>query len=173
MKEYKLPEEWYIEITDENKQILNDWKIQQLFNQPIDSYKSIKYVTYNGRGAPVGPGSGAIFPYSEITTNEFIQYVLKQDVFPKNWAIRQNACQEACDWLNDNYPEYVARIGIAAIDGTYAYITFQGKYIFELNNLENHVEITKEQFIKHVLKEKHDYSKLVNILKFIDESSRM
>jgi hypothetical protein len=171
MKEYKLPEEWYIEITDENKQILNDWKIQQPFNQPIDSYKSIKYVTQNG-GRDLG-WLGGFFPYSEITTNEFIQYVLKQDVFPKNWAIRQNACQEACDWLNDNYREYVERIGKATIDGTYAYIAFQGKYIFELNNLENYVEITKEQFIKHVLKEKHDYSKLINILKFIDESSRM
>lgn len=165
MKEYKLPEEWYIKITDENKQILNDWKIQQFFNYPIDTYKSIKYVTYNGCGAPTPPYEAA----SKITTEQFIQYVLKQDMFPKNWAIRQNACQEACDWLNDNYREYVIKEGEACLNGIYSYITFKGEYT---NNLQGFIKITKEQFIKHVVK-KPNYSKLINILKFIDESSRM
>lgn len=164
MEEYKLPEKWYIEITDENKQIINDWKIKQTFNLPIDTYKSIKYVTYNG-----WEDSWPRDASSKITTEQFIQYVLKQDMFPKNWAIRQNACQEACDWLNDNYQKYVIKEGEACLNGIYSYITFKGEYT---NNLQGFIKITKEQFIKHVVK-KPNSSKLINILKFIDESSRM
>lgn len=163
MKEYKLPEEWYIEITDENKQILNDWKIQQPFNQPIDSYKSIKYVTYNGCGAPVPPYEAA----SKITTEQFIQYVLKQDVFPKNWVIKINEdnLKIVHKWLNHN--NYNLK--------HWSCVYSNGKANDIVNMKEGYTEITTTQFIKHVLKEKenYNYSKLINILKFIDESSRM
>jgi hypothetical protein len=167
MKEYELPEQWYIKITDDNKKIVNDWKIQQEYNDDLFRENYV-HVGYDGCGYWEIFNDKEI--YIEITTDQFIQYVLKQDVFPKNWAIRQDACQEACDWLNNNYPEYVNEKGEAKLTGAWEYITFKGKYS---GNLNGYIEITKEQFIKHVLKEKHNYSKLINILKFIDESSRM
>jgi len=51
MEEYVFPENnWQIEITDENKEVLNAWKIKQInYNTPIDSYNpSIKYINYLG-----------------------------------------------------------------------------------------------------------------------------
>ncbi|KKP65128.1 MAG: hypothetical protein UR61_C0032G0012, partial [candidate division WS6 bacterium GW2011_GWE1_34_7] len=49
-KEFILPEKWYIEITDENKQISNDWKIKQRFNDSLFKYDYL-YVNYDGGGS--------------------------------------------------------------------------------------------------------------------------
>ncbi len=166
MKEYIFPENnWYIEITNDNKKIVNDWKIQQKWNE--DLYKNNKnYVDFDGNsGIEITNRRSKL---TQITTDEFIQYVLKQDVFPKNWAIKQNACQEACDWFNNNFPETIKMFGSADVKkGIYLYITFNGEYLNEV--LTNYTEITAEQFIKYVLKQTNNYSKLINILKFIDK----
>lgn len=51
MEEYKFPENnWYIEITDDNKELLNSWKIKQQYNKPIGRYGNIKYINYWGGG---------------------------------------------------------------------------------------------------------------------------
>jgi hypothetical protein len=56
MEEYVFPNNWYIEITDENKEVLNAWKINQFYSKSIDSYDPpIKYI--NNLGAdPAGGG---------------------------------------------------------------------------------------------------------------------
>jgi hypothetical protein len=77
MEEYVFPENnWYIEITDENKEVLNAWKIKQInYNTPIDSYKpSIKYINYLGIGMRVGGWWGL------ITFDEFKKYVLGYEI---------------------------------------------------------------------------------------------
>lgn len=165
MKEYELPDKWYIKVTDENYDILNDYRknIVKYEDGESDFDRIYPGMYIDGSGGDNGSN-----PVEEITTDQFIQYVLKQNVFPKNWAIRQNACQEACDWFNNNTE---LKNTFANLGGRWQYITFQAKYS---DNLNNYIEITKEQFIKHVLKtQKPNYSKLINILKFIDGSSRM
>lgn len=171
MKEYELPKTWYIQLTEENYDIVKEW--HQNLRVHHRSYNINAYYGIHNNRPDAWAENYLPKEATLITTDQFIQYVLKQDAFPKNWAIRQNACQEACDWLNDNYPKYVKANGEAYLRGANAYITFEGKYIINAKDLGKHIEITKEQFIKHVLKEKHNYSKLINILKFIDESSRM
>jgi hypothetical protein len=80
MEEYVFPNNWYIEITDENKEVLNAWKIKQInYNTPIDSYKpSIKYINYLGMGmVGAGWGGGGVL----ITFDEFKKkYVLGYEI---------------------------------------------------------------------------------------------
>ena len=50
MNNFVFPENnWYIKITDENKELLNNWKIKQQYNTPIDDYNpNIKYIDWLG-----------------------------------------------------------------------------------------------------------------------------
>jgi hypothetical protein len=161
MKKYIFPENnWYIEITDDNKKIVNDWKIQQEWKQDLYTVEK-KYVDFNGNsGIEITNRRSKL---TQITTDEFIQYVLKEYVFPKNWAIKQNACQEACDWFNDINK---SKNNFAYLEGAHKYLTFEAKYS---DDLSNYIEITAKQFIKYVLKQTNNHFKLINILKFIDK----
>jgi len=81
MEEYVFPKNnWYIEITDENKEILNAWKINQInYNSPIHSYNpSIKYINWTG-GEGCGWGVGGQ-RYIKITFNQFKKYVLGYEI---------------------------------------------------------------------------------------------
>ena len=71
-EEYVFPENnWYIEITDQNIELINNWKIQQKWNKDI--YKNnYKYVYYDG----VGRRGRKLAGGWEITTSQFKQYVL-------------------------------------------------------------------------------------------------
>lgn len=62
---------WYIEITEENKELLNEWKIKQKYNTPIDEYNYIKYIDYLGSGIMPGYGAGIL-----ITTEQFKEHIL-------------------------------------------------------------------------------------------------
>jgi hypothetical protein len=71
MEEYVFPNKWYIEITDENKEILNAWKINQIHNSSIDSYyPTIKYINCYGGGGSGEVGRG-VLGYIKITFNQF------------------------------------------------------------------------------------------------------
>lgn len=59
---------WYIEITDENRAIINEWKIQQEYKNDLFLNLQYKYVNWNGLG---GRGARSWL----ITTEEFIQFV--------------------------------------------------------------------------------------------------
>jgi hypothetical protein len=74
MEEYVFPNNWYIEITDENKEVLNAWKINQFHNKSIYSYDPpIKYINKTGWGMW---GSGD----KKITFDEFKKYVLGYEI---------------------------------------------------------------------------------------------
>ena len=64
---------WYIEITDENRKILNDWKIKQKYNNDLFQNSQYKCVNWNGAGGGMRGVSGVL-----ITTEQFIEHVLKQ-----------------------------------------------------------------------------------------------
>jgi len=77
MEEYVFPNKWYIEITDENKEVLNAWKINQFYNKSIDSYNlPIKYINDKGSAAGLG-GEGRD---KKITFDEFKKYVLGYEI---------------------------------------------------------------------------------------------
>ncbi len=79
--DFILPENWYIEITNDNREIVNNWRIQKTFNKSLLNNLNYKYVNCNGQCAPwaVGlfgwPAEGS---WILITTEQFIEHVLHQ-----------------------------------------------------------------------------------------------
>lgn len=75
MTKQEFPHEnWYIEITNDNRKIVNDWKIKQKYSSNLFDNLHYKYVNWNGREvAERRMGWGF-----EITTEQFIEYILKQ-----------------------------------------------------------------------------------------------
>lgn len=49
--DFILPEKWYIKITDDNREIVNNWKILQPFNESLLNNLDYKYVNCNGFGS--------------------------------------------------------------------------------------------------------------------------
>lgn len=77
MTKQEFPHEnWYIEITDDNRKIVNDWKIKQKYSNNLFDNLHYKYVNWNGAG--VGEGGVEVDVVFEITTEQFIEYILKQ-----------------------------------------------------------------------------------------------
>ena len=72
MTQNKLPKKWYIEVTDENRKMLNKFKLSKGKIQMID----YDYVCYEGFGwYYLNTG---LQTYTEITTEQFKQLVLKE-----------------------------------------------------------------------------------------------
>jgi hypothetical protein len=78
MEEYVFPNNWYIEITDENKEVLNAWKINQFYSKSIDSYNPpIRYINEMGGIADWGDWDEG----KKITFDEFKKkYVLGYEI---------------------------------------------------------------------------------------------
>lgn len=78
-KEFILPEKWYIEVTDDNREIINNWKIKQKYNKSLYHY-DYKYVNHEGEGSEEGWSAGMwwCFCFTKITDKQFKKYVLKQ-----------------------------------------------------------------------------------------------
>lgn len=75
-KDFTLPEKWYIEITDDNREIVNNWKVKQVYNDSLFDNLSYRYVDYEGHGwRMLGVGGVGLFL---ITTEQFIEHVLHQ-----------------------------------------------------------------------------------------------
>jgi len=90
---------------------------------------------------------------------------------PKKWCIRQNTDQIVCDWFNKKFNLN------AALNGSFKYINSDGWYCDDNHDMEygDYTEITFEQFKRYVLNEKPElinYTKLINMLKYIDERNR-
>jgi hypothetical protein len=77
MEEYIFPENnWYIEITDENREVLNNWKIKQEYSDSLYNNPQYKYVYFDGQAV----GWGVAWPlFVEINFDEFKKYVLKEE----------------------------------------------------------------------------------------------
>ncbi len=77
--DFVLPEKWYIEITDDNREIVNNWKIRQQFNESLLNNLNYKYVDCNGRVDYLGPRRDSGW-FCLITTEQFIEHVLHQSI---------------------------------------------------------------------------------------------
>jgi len=79
-EEYIFPENnWYIEITDENRKIVNDWKIKQEYSDDLFENLNYKYVYYDGGGERREREAGMV-GVGLITTDQFRRYVLNQPI---------------------------------------------------------------------------------------------
>ena len=68
-----LPEKWYIKINDDNREIINNWKIQQsYYNLSLFNNRHYTFVDNDGAGWTNQPFNDSL----ELTTQQFIDYVL-------------------------------------------------------------------------------------------------
>jgi hypothetical protein len=78
MEDFVLPLIWYIELDDDNRKIVNDWKME-LGNYPGDCFdKNYDMIDNEGGGGFFMNGKDGWG--DKITTEQFIKYVLKQEV---------------------------------------------------------------------------------------------
>jgi hypothetical protein len=89
---------WYIEITEENKELLNKWKIKQKYSNSIDEYTNIAYIDGEGRGTSPGWGVGFL-----ITTEQFKKYVLKEPESPSDYTYLINLLKKINNELDAKF----------------------------------------------------------------------
>lgn len=68
---YELPERWYLKIDEENRSLINNWRINIIKFKDFEIPEEYNYVEKNGGGMII---LGA--DYIEITTEQFKQLVL-------------------------------------------------------------------------------------------------
>lgn len=76
---FLLPEKWYIEITDDNREIVNNWKVKQQYNNNLLDNLFYKYVDCEAAGWVVRVDE-LRSSYTLITTEQFIEHVLHQKI---------------------------------------------------------------------------------------------
>ena len=73
--DFVLPEKWYVEVTTENKNVLNDWKIKQQWPLSLYSF-DYEFIVENGGGYIY---EESIKDRVKITFGQFKKYVLCSD----------------------------------------------------------------------------------------------
>jgi hypothetical protein len=85
--EFVLPKKWCVKVTPENADILTDWKTKVSNGVFADNAKDYSYVSEDGRG--MNDLDFVESKYTEITFDQFKQYVLKEKdtefVLPETW----------------------------------------------------------------------------------------
>lgn len=126
--DFVLPEKWYVEVTTENKSVLNDWKIKQQYPLSLYSF-DYKFIAENGGGYIY---EESIKDRVKITFGQFKKYVLKQDV-EESTKIDYYRCIKA-DFpelvLGKIYPSYDSK-WVKIPNGEYTSCFDVGVYRFE------------------------------------------
>ena len=75
--DFELPEKWYVRLTPENTEVINEWK-QKInpFSEPAGAFGN-KFVTYKGFNTAYKSY------YTEITFEQFKKYILKEEPMKK------------------------------------------------------------------------------------------
>lgn len=68
---YEIPERWYLKIDEENRSLINNWRINIIKFEDFEIPEEYKYVEQNGGGITILNAD-----YIEITTEQFKQLVL-------------------------------------------------------------------------------------------------
>lgn len=53
MKDFQLPERWQVEVDEDNRKIINDWKAEQDYNADLFECLEYNYVEDNGSGSDI------------------------------------------------------------------------------------------------------------------------
>lgn len=78
---YILPEKWYVEVTEENQEILSNWRFTDGQKVPVGCYIGIS--KYGGPGHVFS--KEIVWPnYSEISFEDFKKYVLDKFTEPED-----------------------------------------------------------------------------------------
>jgi hypothetical protein len=69
MNDFVLPKEWNIQITYENRELINNWKLKQEYNDDLFKSRQYNFVGQDGSGS-------ACSKKNLITIEQFKKYVL-------------------------------------------------------------------------------------------------
>ncbi len=84
---------------------------------------------------------------SDCKFNVFFKKYPKFDSLPERFVIRQDACQEACDWANKHPKSTFRTVEAANLEGGITYIKVTSSSItLDMYNTENLIELTAAQF---------------------------
>lgn len=145
----KLPKNWCVKVTPENKDVLNEWK--QKVNPKSDSIYnySYSYVSYEGYGLLTN------LCYEEISFEDFKRLVLSKTpefVLPEKWKVLRTPDNYEIinKWFKDNgYGDPYLDHSPIAVDGSNSYRSGCAIY-------PDHIEITFDQFLDHVVNKKEN-----------------
>jgi hypothetical protein len=142
---FVLPEKWIVKVTEENKDLLNHYRIN------IKKYSrfgiEFPYMANCGSG-----DSGESLFYTEITFEQFKKYVLKEEfILPKKWCIR--ITEENQDILREWRGHYGEVGGYLHVPVEADSILLNSEWDSSIMN--GYVEITFEQFKDYVLKQEN------------------
>lgn len=84
---------WFIEVNNENREIINNWKINQPFNKDLFQNRQFNFVCNSGSGYI---SKDVLTSKTEITTKQFKKYVLGIEIDTKNEIITEDL-----DYLKD------------------------------------------------------------------------
>jgi hypothetical protein len=150
--DFVLPEKWCVKVTPENADILTDWKTKVSDGDFDDNAKDYSYVSEDGRG--MNDLDFVESKYTEITFDQFKQYVLKEKdtefVLPETWyvVVTKDNQKILSDWRG-------TKLSVGYITGMHKWQDHEKsskEHNYDLSeDWEN--EITFEQFKQYVLKE--------------------
>lgn len=165
MADFKFDEDnWHIETTDENRQILKDYFKKSGVKKDWVYRNGYTYGVRNGNFA-----SGISNQY-EITFGQFKKYVLKEEQttefkFPEKWYIftTEENREVLNNWrktkCSEQYKDSVMHVGYPVLskhlgDDSYFVMAIAVNFFRVSPEYNDYVEINFEQFKEHVLKEK-------------------
>lgn len=186
---FELPENFYVRVTENNKDTLLKW----LDNPNSNQYITVNHIVgvanhsaggfrkgYNPAYVPKFEGPNGYDFGQEITFAEFKEYVLKETfILPDKWCIKN--CLEVGEWFNKQMGEKCHSYETNFEEYLHSHNTLNGSIIHKTGNYtafsyfratspgkfdKDFTEITLEQFRKYVANTfQEDYSYLIPIFK--------
>lgn len=152
--EFVLPEKWYVKRTQQNCDLINAYFSdlnRKRYSGPsqlmITNFDYMHSPAFKGKRYPIGRTS-FVFPrkeYTEITFEQFKNYVMKKEKVIVNWFIRGS--KDLRDFMStqDN-----VRKGISGeFQNAGYYIRYDGQWDWQfVDNLEAEKEISLEDYLK-------------------------
>lgn len=76
-----IPKKWFIRHSPEVLRLFKEWMPEDIYKEYTSSWTKFNYPNWNtNKGFKVGYHTGSYKGYTEISIEEFEQYVLKQDI---------------------------------------------------------------------------------------------
>ena len=99
MKEFKLPNAWYIKVTLENKLVLEKWRWPGRIDLFLELNQVVGITDYNQKGHNPETSTDC-FNNFQITYDQFVKYVLNQEL-----TLEKEIKKENLNYLIDLFKE--------------------------------------------------------------------
>ena len=161
---FKLPDEWYVVVTQENREILTKWRFshyddRERYNNSLKPGSIVGVINSNGKPSKEWNPT-LVSPFkNEITFHQFKKYVLKDFdkdsfVLPERWYIKvdEKNVVDLTLWSAHSYSKFRNDLVMLHCK-TWSNVTHAVTY--------GYTEISYEQFKKHVHNKNESFNPLV------------